>query len=108
MKVSIINNIRCIIGQNAAENWKIFDNAEKTHLFFHLSSFPSGYVIAECENNPDTETLKTIAKLCKTNTKFRNLKNIKVDYTRCNNLKKGENVGEVIYNIKKNVFKITV
>jgi len=108
MKVSTVNNINCVIGQNAKENWGILANAQKNHLFFHLSSFPSGYVIAECEFIPDIDTIETIATLCKTNTKYRNLKNIKVDYTRCSNLTKGSIVGEVIYTSNRQVFKIAV
>ena len=36
MKEIFINNIKCKIGNNAEENWKILDEANDNHLFFHL------------------------------------------------------------------------
>ena len=36
MKEIFINNIKCEIGNNAEENWKILDEANDNHLFFHL------------------------------------------------------------------------
>ena len=48
MKIEEFNNVKFILGQNAQENWNIFDEARKEneyYIWFHLNSFPSGYVI---------------------------------------------------------------
>lgn len=95
MKIFNINNTICKLGQSAPENWTLLDEAKPEYLFFHLSSFPSGYVIMECDEVPDESVLIEAAIICKNGTKYRNLKNIKVDYCRCDNLSKGDVVGEV-------------
>ena len=48
------------------------------------------------------------ALLCKNNTKYRNVPNIKVDYCRCSNLIKGDKVGEVIFKSKRQVTQIKI
>lgn len=108
MKTVIINNLKCIIGGNAKENWDILSNSKDNHIFFHLSSFPSCYVICETDNLPDIETIRQIALLCKQNTKYRNIPTIRVDYTLCKNVFKGDNVGEVVYKSNKKVSNIIV
>ena len=108
MKTLNINNIKCNIGTNARENWELLDAAEEHHLFFHLSKFPSCYVILENENNCEIESIKEAAKVCKANTKYRKLPYVKVDYTFCKNVVKGENVGEIFYKSNKKVNNILV
>jgi predicted ribosome quality control (RQC) complex YloA/Tae2 family protein len=99
MKVTCYENIICKIGQNAKDNWNILSDIEDNFLFFHLSDFPSCYVIIEYDNdeNPCYDLLKFGATICKSNTKYRNMKNIRVDWTRCNNIKKGRKLGEIYY-----------
>lgn len=96
------------IGKNAQENWNLLDIANENDYFFHLSSFPSCYVILENKENfiLSDDIIEKTANLCKENTKYRHLKNIKVDVTQIKNVKKGENVGEVFYLRNKNVKKI--
>ena len=108
MKEVKIQDIKCKIGSNAIENWKLLDMCKETYLFFHLTKFPSCYVVYESENENDInlEIIKECAKLCKNNTKYRNLNNIKVDYTFCNNIIKGNKIGEIIYKSNKKVKKI--
>ena len=110
MKEGKIQNINYKIGQNAVENWKIFDNSKSSYLFFHLSSFPSCYVILECEEEwkYDLSIIKEVAELCKNNTKYKNLRDIKVDYTQCGNIEKGEVVGEIIYKSNKKVNQVKI
>ena len=110
MKSIEVRGILCKIGGNAIENWELLEKAKENNLLFHLSSFPSCYVICETLNDDDIklEIIKECALLCKNNTKYRNLKNIKVDYTTCNNVIKGDKIGEIIYKKNKNVKKIII
>jgi len=108
MKIIEINKIKYIVGQNANENWQIFSSANPEYFLFHLTSFPSCYVILETEIEPSMDMIKTGALLCKQNTKYRNVPNIKVDYTKCKNIIKGENVGEIFFISNKKVNKIIV
>ena len=101
MKTEEFNDIQIIIGQNARENWDII-NFGCDFIWLHLNSFPSCHVIIE-DNDPDQEVLEYAAQLCKNNTKYRNLKNLKICYTKCNNLKKGTDAGSVIYKSKRKV-----
>lgn len=108
MKEIIVENISCKLGQNAVENWKLFSKSKPNFLFFHLTSFPSGYLIMECDEIPELEIIRIGALACKMNTKYLNLKGIYVDYTPCSNVKKGEKVGEVEYKSNRKVNKIKV
>lgn len=108
MKQLYINEILCIIGSNSKENWQIFDESNENNILFHLSSFPSCYVILKNDDLPDDQTLKEASKLCKMNTKYKNIPNLKVDYTQCKNIIKGDKEGEIIYKSNKKVKQITV
>ena len=79
------------------------NTSKKEYKFFHLSSFPSGYVILEYEEEPTDIMIYTSAKLCKEYSKYKNLKNIKVDWCQCDNLQKGEKVGEVYFKSNRKV-----
>lgn len=100
----------CKIGKNKTENWQLLSNSKPEHIFFHLSSFPSCYVILECKTNTKMtlDILEECAKICKQNTKYRNIKNICVDCTKCSNVIKGENEGEIEYKQLRKIFKIKV
>jgi predicted ribosome quality control (RQC) complex YloA/Tae2 family protein len=102
MKVIYENEVKYIIGDDATDNWEILDNANPSYYFFHLSSFPSCYVIME-NDDPTTSMLQYGALLCKNSGKYKNLKNLKIDYCKCENLSKGDKVGEVIYNRPRQV-----
>jgi predicted ribosome quality control (RQC) complex YloA/Tae2 family protein len=110
MKSIEIQGILCKIGCNAIENWELLEKSNENNLLFHLTSFPSCYVICESMNgdNINLEIIRQCAILCKNNTKYRNLKNIKVDYTTCNNIIKGDKIGEIIYKKNKKVKKIII
>ena len=106
MKVEEFNDITIIIGQNAQENWDLI-NFDCDYIWLHLNSFPSCHVIIE-DNNPEQEVLEYAAQLCKENTKYRNLKNLKICYTKCNNLKKGKDIGSVVYKSNRKVKTILI
>ena len=106
MKTIDFENSKIIIGQNAKENWDLLDNNEN-FLWFHLKSFPSCHVIILNEN-PDETTIQKAAELCKENTKYKSLKNIKINYTPIKNIKKSKEVGSVEFKSNKKVFTIAV
>lgn len=97
------------LGKNKEENWKILDEADETDLFFHLSSFPSGYLILKRGKEvPSNKILNIASFICKYNTKQKNMKNIKVDCTSCRNVRKTKNIGEVEYKSNRKVYQIMI
>ena len=106
MKILEINQIKVIIGQNAQENWDIIHYDEK-YIWLHLDSFPSCHVIIQSDS-PEKDTLMKAAIECRNHTKYRNIRNLKVCYTPCNNLKKGLSVGSVYYKSNKQVKRLTL
>ncbi len=99
-------NTTIIIGENAQDNWDIID-FESDYIWLHLNSFPSCHIIIN-DVNIDDNVLLYAAQLCKHNTKYKNLKNVKVCYTKCSNLIKGSDIGSVIYKSKRKVNTIMV
>lgn len=114
MKTITFNNINYIIGQNAQENWDILDEANTInpdYIWFHLNSFPSCYVIMystleDLLDNSCNIYLNYGAELCKNNTKYKNMRDIKICYTSLKKLKKTQKIGEVIVSGKKNIIKL--
>ena len=96
------------IGKNKVENWYILENSKPSDYFFHLSSFPSCYVILEIKEKPTLEQIVKGAEICKEHTKFRNLKNLKVDYCRCDNVVKGDVIGEAEFVSNRKVKQIKI
>ena len=108
MKIFEFEGYTCYLGQTAKDNWKLLDKSKEHNLFFHLSSFPSGYVILDCTNSYTSEMIIKAAEICKNGTKYRNLKNLKVDYCRCDNLIKGEKIGIVEFKSNRKVKQVKV
>lgn len=112
MKNFILENSekQCFVGANAKENWKLLEESNPTDILFHLHSFPSCYVILKNDNNeiPEMDIIKQTAIICRQNTKYKNLKDIKVDYTFCKNVEKGEVVGELVYKSNKKVLCVKI
>ena len=96
------------IGTSAAENWGLLAAASQKDYFFHLSAFPSGYVILRYRREPTEDMIRTGAQLCKEATRYRNYRDIRVDYCPCSNLKRGEDVGEVEYKSNRKVRTVKV
>ena len=90
------------IGQNSRENWDLIDNSNQNYIWLHLNSFPSCHVVIEDEN-PSNELLLEGARICKDNTKYRNLKNLKICYTTISNLIKGHEICSVSYKSNRKV-----
>ena len=106
MKSITINDVVFKIGQNAQENWELL-NLNENFTWLHLKSFSSCHVVIENEDL-DKEDLIEGAQLCLQNTNYRNLKNIKVNYTLLKNIKRADKIGAVhfISNRKVNTIMI--
>ena len=108
MKVQQFEGYTIYLGTSAKENWELLGKAKPHHYFFHLSSFPSGYVILEYTERLTETMIRECAEICKASTKYRNLKKLKVDYCPCSNVTKGEKIGEAMFKSNRKVKQVTV
>lgn len=114
MKKYTNENIEYILGQNAEENWNLLDTLKQennNYIWFHLNSFPSPYVIMKKEllEIPEEYRQQHLlygASLCKDNTKYRYLKDLKICYTTLKKITKGKKIGEVIIQGKRGIIKL--
>lgn len=88
----------------------MLDRANKKHWFFHLTDFPSCYVILECVREPSSEDKMRCAEICVEHTRQRKSRNVKVDVTPCSNVVRSDQdeVGECDYRSQKKVEVINV
>lgn len=89
-----------LIGSSAQENWDLIDIASQKDVWFHLSQLSSPHVILIIPINVkmsdiSKQTLLHCGLACKNNSKYKNLKNVKIIYTEIKNIKKGDNIGQV-------------
>ena len=99
----IKTTITFYIGKNAQDNFDIIDNANPNDLWFHLADYSSCHVIASMPEDDDEieidkKTLKQIIQtaslLCRKNTqKIENIQNVRVVYTKIENVEKTEKKG---------------
>ncbi len=97
MKQIIDNNILYCVGEDAADNHKMFDLYRKEnnkYWWFHLSEHSSPHVIA-CTENINREIIVFAGNLVKQNSKYNHIDNISIDYTMLRNIRKTFNIGEV-------------
>lgn len=89
-----------IIGQNVKDNDALLKKYGHTdYIWLHLKAYPSSHVVI-LHNNPPEEILEAAANACKDSTKYRNIRNLKVSYTKYNNVQKTNVPGAV--NFKSN------
>jgi predicted ribosome quality control (RQC) complex YloA/Tae2 family protein len=99
---SIKSDITFTIGGNAQENFDIIDASNPNDIWFHIDGFPSEHVIAGIPEGLDTDKKKMAkiatqgAVLCKQHSKYASQKNLRIVYTRVNDLMKTEKIGCVI------------
>ena len=110
MKIFEYTEYICKLGENKHDNWNLLDIAYDKDYFFHLKSFPSSYVILHIYNDflLTNEMLLNAATICKNSTKYRFLNDIKIDYCLCNNVSKGDNIGEAIFKSNRKVKQIKI
>ena len=106
MKEIIIDDILFKVGQNAQENWDLL-SLDENFTWFHLKSFPSCHVIIE-KIDPTNDDIINGANLCLQNTKYRNLKNIKINYTLIKNIVKSDKIGSVTFKSNRKVKTVMI
>lgn len=98
-------------GKNAQENHDLVDGAAEEDLWFHVSGHPSCHVIGKMPqdiglNKSDvTKIAKQGAIICKSFSKFKSDKNVKIEYTQVKNVTKLKVKGRVSI---KNAKSITI
>ena len=122
MKLYKLNNIKFYLGENAEDNWDLFEKSKEineNYIWFHLNSFASPYVIMYASMD-DIKTLNYGAGLCLDfdsylnygaglcleNSKYSYLQDTKIIYSELKKLKKGDKVGEIIISGKKKLIKL--
>lgn len=111
MKIfNIAPNKKLYIGNNSKENWELLKIIKPWYIFLHLSKFPSCYGILELERDvfPGLLIIKQCAEIVLSETKYKNMYDIKIDFTKCENIKKGVFEGEIIYKSNHKVKSITI
>jgi predicted ribosome quality control (RQC) complex YloA/Tae2 family protein len=106
MKTIYFDNIPIVIGKNAQDNWDLLSK-NPAFTWLHLKSFPSCHVIIESKSisNP---LLEFAAFECKKHTKYRNLSNLKINYTLISNIQKADKIGSVTFKSNRKVNTISV
>ena len=113
MKLNEFHNVKYYLGENAQDNWDLFEKSKKineNYIWFHLNSFSSPYVIMYAT----MDEIKTMSNnylnyggvLCLKNSKYSYLRDTKIIYCELKKLKKGSKVGEIIVSGKKKLIKV--
>ena len=113
MKLNEFNLIEYYIGENAKDNWDLFDKSKEineNYIWFHLNSYASPYVIMYATMDDIKTNIKSYlnygASLCLNNSKYSYLRDTKIIYSELKKLKKGNKIGEIIISGKKKYLKI--
>ena len=98
---SLKNTIEYSVGESAEENFEIIDNSTPEDMWFHAQGCSSCHVIAKIAGMELTKKqLRQIvtqgAVLCKQYSRYANMSNLVIIYTRLKNIKKTEVVGRVL------------
>jgi predicted ribosome quality control (RQC) complex YloA/Tae2 family protein len=91
------------IGKNQQDNDIIVKAANKEDYWFHLEDYPSCHVIIEntVENPVTNEMITYCSQLVKQNSKYKGQLNLKVMYTKIENVTPTRVLGQVVVKVKK-------
>jgi len=78
----------------AGSTWSLIKESLPGHLCFHLNSFPSPYVVVR-SIDPGLELIEKAASVCKSNSKYNHIKNMKVLYTEISNIELDDKNGTI-------------
>ncbi len=83
------NDTKYNIGENAIDNTTMVSQLKKINInywWFHLADFPSAHIIVEKTKLLELDILYT-CMLLKMNSKYKDYKKIKINYTQLKNVK---------------------
>ena len=97
---SLNTEVNYIVGKNAADNFDIIDESTGRDIWFHIENEPSGHIVAKMpELTLNKKQLRQIitqgAVVCKENSKFKSMKNVKIVFTYVENVVKLDIPGSV-------------
>jgi len=99
---------KIIIGNNVKDNDYLLKQYGHTdYIWLHLKAYPSSHVVI-LDNSPPEEILAQAAEACRDSSKYRNLKHLKVSYTKYNNVQKTNIPGAVNFKSNKKVLEIKI
>ena len=81
-----------ILGNNDKENNDIIKDSKQNYYWFHLKDNPSPHLILET-SEPIKNEIYYAANIVKSNSKLKNLKNVKIIYTTVKNIKLTNKLG---------------
>jgi len=97
--------VHFVIGKNAKENFEIIDHSKPNDLWFHIENAPSCHVIAKINDSWDRKQIASIVKqgalLCKINSKFSSMQNVRVIYTKIQHVEKPKQLAPWLLLTKK-------
>lgn len=108
MKIDTVNipkisseDIIFYTGSNKTENEDLIKLASPNEYWFHVSNVPSCHVVTQLNDNIVTKNnlkylIKAGAVICKKNSKYNNIKNLEITYTKISNVKLTDRTGSVI------------
>ena len=94
-------SIDFLVGQNAQENHDLIDGSVEQDVWFHVSGNPSCHVIGkmpqdvELDKSDVMKVVKQGAIICKSFSKYKGDKNVKIEYTWVKNVTKLKAKGSV-------------
>ena len=86
--------IKFKLGKNAEDNHNLIDISDKEFWWFHLKNYPSGHCVCE-KIDIDNDDIIFAANIVKSNSKYKNRKNVSIIYTQIKNIKKTNIIGEI-------------
>ncbi len=94
--IKYYDDVKYLVGKNAADNWKLIENADDTDLWIHLQNTSSSHVIIENTKELTNDHIIFGCELCREHSKERNTKKLRVSVLEKKYVKKGKCVGEAI------------
>jgi predicted ribosome quality control (RQC) complex YloA/Tae2 family protein len=100
------DEVKYIVGRNAADNWRIIEEADGYDLWVHLQDQPSCHVIIENTKELTKDHILYGCNLCKEFSKITGRKTVRLSVLERRHIKKGKCVGEVTLLSKPNVYSM--
>lgn len=89
-----------VCGLNARDNFDLILGSKQDHWWFHLNSFPSPHVVFR-DPILEYDDIIESAMLCKSKSKYKNIRNVKIVYTPISNVRLTDVIGQVTFVSKR-------